>query len=244
MPPIENKRFEETRWSLISRAGSDDARAAEALEELCRHYWFPIYAFARRSGHTPEDAEDLTQDFFAKFFVGRDFRRAAEVAGKFRSYVLRAMKNHLISAHHRSQAKRRGGDAIVIPLDQADAESRLLGNLAGSGASLDHQFDHEWALAVVETVIVKLRDEYDRLGKEHVFDRLQEAIEGPPSNAFYEEAAKALGLNKSSTRVATHRLRLRYRALLQKEVADMLHEPTEAQVTGEIRHLFEALMSA
>lgn len=215
----------------------------EALEELCQQYWFPVYAYVRRSGHDLQDAEDITQDFFARFFARGSFRRAEEGNGRFRSYVLGAVRNHLISAHHASVAERRGGKVRIVSLDQEEAEARLAETVSFLQESLERQFDHEWALAVVEVVMGKLRDEYAKMGRPDVFELLHEAILGDAGGPIYRRAAEALSMKESSARVAAHRLRDRYRRLLREEVADLLDDPAEEAINEEIRYLFEALVA-
>ncbi len=243
MPPSEHKRFQETRWTLISRAGRDDEAATEALEELCQRYWFPIYAYVRLSGNKPEDAEDLTQDFFARFFTRRDFRQAKEGNGTFRSYVMRAVKNHLISAHLKATAQRRGGKMTIVSWDQTEAEVRLA-DVSADGASLGEIFDREWAVTLVTSVMERLRREYADANKSRYFNSLQEAIEGRPEGDFYSRAAKKLDLSDNAVRVAAHRLRVRYRALLRHEVAQLLDHPSEEEIEQEIHYLFKALLGA
>ena len=240
-PPADQVRFQETRWSLISRAGGDDRSAQEALEELCRNYWYPVYAYVRRNGRSAADAEDLTQEFFGKFFANGSFRQAKRTHGKFRAYMLRAVKNQLISMHLHETTERRGGRFTFVPLDQEAAEARLSMEAPDTEESPERLFDREWAVTVVETVLEKLRGEYRELGKEAFFDDLQEVIQGRPQEHFYRGLAERYDMNENAARVAAHRLRARYGRLLEKEVADLLDEPTEEQVREEIRYLFEVL---
>lgn len=243
-PPVpEQQRFEETRWSLISRAGGNDVSAKDAMDELCRHYWYPVYAYVRRSGQSPADAEDLSQDFFGRFFAEGTLRQLDRERGKFRSYVLKAVKNQLISNHLRNHTQRRGGHVTRIPLDQEVAEARFAQPLPTSEASPERLFDREWAVTVVESVLEKLHLEYDQLGKAAFFNSLQEIIQGRPESHFYTDLAKRFEMTENAVRVAAHRLRSRYGKLLKDEVADLLDNPTEEQIREEIRYLFEALTS-
>lgn len=245
MPPpsLEQKQFEETRWSLISRAGGDDPSAQEALDDLCQRYWYPVYAFIRRSGQAPADAEDLTQDFFRRFFAEGSFLQASRERGKFRSYVLKAVKNQMISSQIRSQTIRRGGLAVRLSLDQVGAEARLNQHEFFEDVAPERLFDHEWAVTIVETVLQRLRAEYEHLDKEALFDALSDVIQGRPDSNFYTMTAERFGMTENAVRVAAHRLRVRYGSLLQQEVADLLDNPSSDQVREEIRYLFEALTS-
>lgn len=240
----EQQHFGETRWSLISCAGKDDSTAKDALNELCRHYWDPVYAFVRRAGQSPADAEDVTQDFFGRFFAEDTLRQLDRERGKFRSYVLKAVKNQLISNHLREHTQRRGGHVTRLPLDQKEAEARLAQPLPTNEASPERLFDREWAVTVVEAVLDKLRSDYEHLGKATLFASLQDVIQGRPENHFYNELAERFEMTENAVRVAAHRLRARYGRLLKDEVADLLDHPTEEQIREEIRYLFEALTSS
>lgn len=242
-PLMEQKHFEETRWSLISRAGGSDRSAQEALDDLCQRYWYPVYAYIRRSGKAPADAEDLTQDFFRRFFAEGSFQKASRERGKFRSYVLRAVRNQMISSQIRSQTIRRGGLAIRLSLDQADAEARFSQHESSEEVAPERLFDHEWAVTIVESVLQKLRAEYGHLGKEDLFDVLSDVIQGRPDSNFYTTTAEQFEMTENAVRVAAHRLRVRYGSLLQQEVADLLDSPTQEEIREEIRYLFEALTS-
>ena len=167
----------------------------------------------------------------------------ARERGKFRSYVLKAVKNQLISNHIRNNTQRRGGQVTRIPLDQEFAEARLAQPLPTSESSPERLFDREWAVTVVESVLEKLRREYDQLGKAALFDSLQEIIQGRPESHFYTDLSERFEMTENAVRVAAHRLRSRYGKLLKDEVADLLDDPTDDQVREEIRYLFEALTS-
>jgi len=217
--------FHTTRWTLVLAAGRPGGVVAEeAFGELCAAYWFPLYAYVRRRGHGKEDAEDLTQAFFARLLQSRDFERLDAEKGRFRAYLLASLKHFLANDHHRAMAGKRGGGAVHFPLDWEDADSRF--QIADtSRPSPDVAFDREWALALLERVVPRLRDEFVAEGKGERFERLKEFLTLGKGEASYAEPAEELGVSESALRVAVHRMRKRYRELLREEVAQTLADP-------------------
>lgn len=234
-------RFATTRWSMVVDAGRE-ARAAQdghaALSQLCRTYWFPLYAHVRRRGFTAPEAEDLTQDFFARLLARGTIATADPARGRFRSFMLTMLDRFLADAWHSERAAKRGGGQERLSLDIGGAEERFL-RIADPGAPPDRAFDREWALTVLRTVLAKLETEYAAAGKAAQFSVLKPALTGPQDAQPYAELAVALGRNENAIKVAVHRLRQRYRALLEAEIAETVVSPAEGRL--ELQDLLRAL---
>ena len=232
-------RFEATRWSIVVAAGgADSEHARSALEHLCTAYWYPLYAFVRRQGQSPHDAQDLTQAFFARL-LARNFLGDADPAkGRFRSFLLGAMKHFLSDEWDRARAQKRGGGVQFIALDAESAETRYKLEPADE-ASPESNYDRRWALALLDEVLRRIRAEFARDGKEHVFDELKPALTG--AKIPCAEIAARLDVKEGAVRTAVHRLRTRYRDLLRAEIAGTVASP--AEVDAEMQHLFAALAS-
>lgn len=227
--------FATTRWTMVNDAGGPAGEtAALALEELCRIYWHPIYAFVRRHGYEREDAEDLTQGFFAHLLDRRAFSKLDARRGRFRSFLLACLKNYMANDYDRSRRAKRGGGVIHLPLDEAHADMRDI-----TSPNPEEIFDREWALALLKRVIDLLREEWEAREKEGDFDILKGflAIEG--DGASYADAAAGLEISETHVRVSVHRLRKRYRDLLRSEIAHTLCDP--ALVDEEWEALARAL---
>ena len=240
--PVDRGAFPATRWSLVSsvRAKSgDDPRAFQALEHLCRTYWEPLYAFARRQGLGPEDAQDATQGFFARLIDKETFRAADRERGRLRTFLLSAFDHFLSDERDKKNAWRRGGRAEIVPLDAGD-------HCAGEPCdelTPERQFNRQWALAVLQEALNTLERERALAGREREMTVLRGFLDasGDGGGQAYEEAAMALGWSLNATRVAVHRLRLRYRQLLQDQVAATLESEDPATVKDEMQALLEAL---
>ena len=233
--------FATTRWTVVLAAGQrHTAQANVALEELCRIYWFPLYAYVRRRGHTREDAEDLVQEFFARFLAKNYLAGLASERGRFRAFLLAALKHFLANEWDRAQTQKRGGGAAHLSLDWQTADTKFQ-VAAAAEPSPDRAFDREWALALLERVITRLSDECAAEGKAESFARLKPFLTAARSAMPYAQVAAELGLAEGAVRVAVHRLRRRYRELLRDEIAQTLSEP--AQVEEELRALFGAFGS-
>ena len=229
--------FATTHWSMVLAAGeSASAESAVALEALCRSYWYPLYAFARRKGNLPEDAQDLTQGFLALLVEKRLARRADPDLGRFRTFLLRAFTNYLCDQRRREQAVKRGGQCTFVPLDIRAVEERLAGDM---GASPELLFDRKWALTVVGEATGLLQAEYEREGKSLLFKALHPCLQGDAGLGGYAELGTRLGLSQGAVKVAVYRLRQRYRELLRAVVARTVNDPRE--IDDEIRHLVQAL---
>lgn len=230
--------FATTRWTVVLAAGRrHEPQAARALEELCAIYWFPLYAYVRRHGRSKEDAEDLTQGFFARFLERNYLEKLSSDKGRFRAFLLASLKHFLANQYDRVGRSKRGGGLAPLSLDWQDADSRYQVTPADQ-LSPDKLYDRAWAVTLLERVIGRLRDECAATGKAGLFDRLKEFLTVGKSAIPYPQAAADLELSEGAVRVAVHRLRRRYRELLREEIAQTLSDP--AQVEEEIRALFTA----
>ncbi|MGC3970033.1 MAG: sigma-70 family RNA polymerase sigma factor [Pirellulales bacterium] len=219
-------------------AGRGDAGGAVALAELCRGYWYPLYAYVRRRTGNPHDAQDLTQAFFAELLEHEKLAAALPERGKFRAFLLTALRNFLVNEHERATAKKRGGDAAVLSLDFADGESRW--NLEPySEETPERIFEREWTLTLLTHVLERLREEHEIAGKSELFAALRGTLDGSSGETSYSEIAAKLGLSNDAARQAAARLRRRYRELLRAEVLRTVAEP--ADVDAELRGLLENL---
>ncbi len=237
--PVEGGRFEQTRWSVVVAAGGRESKEARrALEELCATYWYPLYAFVRREGHGADDAQDLTQEFFARLLEKNWLRAVDKEKGKFRSFLLAAMRHFLANEWDRAHRLKRGGGQAILSLDAESAESRYALEPADP-VTADRIFERRWALTLLEQVLARLREEFVSVGREKLFEALKQALTG--EKIPYGEIASRLKLNEGAVRVAVHRLRLRYRELIRAEIAQTV--ATEDEVDAEVQHLFAALAS-
>ena len=230
--------FATTRWTLVRAAGQAASPLADqALESLCAAYWFPLYAYVRRHGFSKEDAEDLTQAFFAKLLARQDFTGLNQENGRFRAFLLAALKNFLANERDRAGRLKRGGNITHFSLDWQSADSRF--QIAdGRQIPPDAAYDREWTLALLERVLVRLRGESVAAGKEARFEHLKTYLSVGKGEIPYVSAAVALALDEGVVRVAVHRLRKRYRELLRNEVAQTLSDP--AMVEEELAVLLGA----
>jgi RNA polymerase sigma-70 factor (ECF subfamily) len=230
--------FATTRWSLVAAAGDPAApRAREALADLCRAYWFPVYAYARRRGHDHHAAQDLTQGFFARLLEKNDLAAADRTRGRFRSFLLTACQHFLANQHDHDTAKKRGGGRAHVPIDCTGADSRTTFEPAADDDP-ERVFDREWALGLLDRAVGELRAEYAASGRAKLFDALKDALAGG-ADVPYAEKARELGMTEGAVKVAVHRLRQRYRDRLRGLIADTVATPEE--VDDEIRDLFAAL---
>ena len=214
-----------------------ETRAREALEKLCRAYWYPLYAFVRSRGHSTADAQDLTQAFFARIIETGGFASADRERGRFRSYLLGAMKHFLANEWHRAQTQKRGGNVQFIEWDALDLEGRYAGS-SGLSNSPEHLFDREWALEIVSAALKALRDEMEKAGKIERFDVLKSSLTGE-GEIPREEIAARLEMSEGAVKVAVHRLRQRYRELLRAAIAETVNN--EADLNDEMHYLVEVL---
>lgn len=231
-------RFNETHWTMVLAAGQKDSRAKAALEELCRIYWYPLYAFVRRQGHSKVDAEDLTQEFFARLLARDDLATVDRGKGKFRSFLLASMKHFLANEWDRAQAQKRGGGKRILSINLEDSELKYAMEPAHV-MTPDKLYDRRWAMTVLEQVMVKLRKEMSAEGKTDQFEQMKVFLAESRGDARYAKVAENLGLSEAAVKTAVHRLRKHYRRLLVAEIADTVE--TQLDVEQELRHLLAAL---
>jgi len=238
-PPLMNQWFVTTHWSVVLAAGqSADAQASAALELLCRAYWYPLYAFIRRQGYNPEDAEDLTQGFFARLLDKDYLADVDRRKGRFRSFLLRALKCFLADEHDKATATKRGGGQIPISLDAQAAEERYQQEPVRDWAP-ERVFDRQWALTVLKQAREHLKDEYFAAGKGDLFEKLKCYYDQDETTVAYSDAAAQLGLPENTLKSHVRRLRRRYRQLLREEMAHTVSDP--AEIEAEIRYLLEVV---
>ncbi|MEY4385770.1 MAG: hypothetical protein RLY20_1053 [Verrucomicrobiota bacterium] len=230
--------FATTRWTVVLAAGNKTTPHSDrALEELCRAYWFPLYAYVRRRGHAKEDAEDLVQAFFARFLAKNYLAGLSAERGRFRAFLLASLKNFLANEWKKSQRLKRGGGDTVLSLDWETADTKFQ-VAATNEPSPDKAFDREWAVALLAQVIERLRAECAADGKAAQFEQLKIFLTSGKGAVPHAEVAKSLGMDEGAVRVAAHRLRKRYRELLRDEIAHTLADAS--QVDEELRALFGA----
>jgi RNA polymerase sigma factor (sigma-70 family) len=232
--------FVTTRWSVVLAAQGDSTEADAALEKLCRIYWWPLYGFVRRQGYKPEEAQDLTQAFFARLLERRDLETVRQERGRLRSYLLASLKNFLSKARHRELTVKRGEGRPLISLDDLLARERA--DLEPSSTlSADKVYERRWALTLLEQVLVRLGAEYKAAGKLPLFDRLKELLAGESGQPSQAEIAAEMGMSENAVKQAFHRLRHRYRQLLHEEIAHTVAVPDD--VEDELRHFIAILQT-
>lgn len=232
-------RFATTQWSLVVAAGDRDCKDADAaLERLCARYWYPIFAFIRREGYSVEEAEDLTQAFFARMIEKSVVREADRSRGRFRTFLLASCRNFLSNERDRTLAAKRGGGRAMLSLDLAAAEARYQRALAHHETP-ERLYDRQWCLTLVATVLDELRDDYVSEGKGELFDRLRGFLTADDDTGSQALAAQDLEMSIAAVKVAVHRLRKRYRQALRAHVADTV--ASNEDVEDERRYLLAAL---
>jgi RNA polymerase sigma-70 factor (ECF subfamily) len=228
-----------THWSLVLAAvDADDVRGRKALARLCQVYWYPLYAFVRRQGHDPHDAQDLTQDFFTQLLEKDYLGDVDRSKGKFRSFLLTALKHFLSKEWARAKTLKRGGGRAFVPLDTLSAEDRYRRE-PEDNATPDRLFERRWALTLLDRVLTRLGEEYEAMGKQTLFAHLQGCLTGDRKSLPYAEIAATMGMTEGAVKVAVHRLRQHYRGVLRDEIAQTVVDP--AEIDDEIRQLFSAL---
>jgi RNA polymerase sigma factor (sigma-70 family) len=239
--PHSPKEFTTTHWSVVLLAGeSASVEADQALENLCRTYWYPLYAYVRRQGRSADDAQDLTQDFFARLLEKKYLRLADPQRGRFRTFLLSSLKNFLINEWEKSRTAKRGGADVTFSLDEQDAEGRYLAEPV-DGLTPDRIYEKRWAVTLLEKVLARLREKYLMEDKAPLFEALKPYVWGETLMNGYDEVAARLNMSTGALRVAMHRLRESYRELLRDEVARTVASP--AEIDEELRQLVAALRS-
>ncbi len=233
--------FRTTHWSVVLAAGGGQTETARhALERLCENYWYPLYCCVRRHGHSPENAQDLTQAFFAKVLEKNQIALADRERGRFRTFLLRSLENFLRSQHRDASAQKRGGGRAIISLDAQTAEERYASEPVDK-LSPEALFERQWAGAVLESVLGSLRREFSLRGRQDLFEALEPHLWGDDTSTPYGKIGAGLNMTMVAVRVTLHRLRQRFQELLREEIAHTLENP--AEVEDELRALRRALAS-
>jgi RNA polymerase sigma-70 factor (ECF subfamily) len=237
--PCKDSGFATTHWSVVMAAGKNHStQAADALEQLCRTYWYPLYAFVRRHVAEAHDAEDLTQEFFTRFLAKEYFGRADPALGRFRSFLLACLKNFLAEQRRQARRLKRGGGQTTISWDSQTAEERYRLEPADP-VTPEQVYDRRWALTLLETVLARLAEEQSAAGKDRVFAQLKDYLWGETRETSYGETAAHLGMTEGAVKVTVHRLRRRLRDLLREEVAHTVAAGEE--IDEELRHLIAVI---
>jgi RNA polymerase sigma factor (sigma-70 family) len=237
-------QFRTTNWSVVLLSAQSQVPGSQsALADLCRLYWYPLYAFVRRRGYSAQDAEDLTQGFFLTLLERKSLRKVTPEKGKFRSFLLASLKNHLIDSFERTNSIKRGGHIEFVGIDLESGEERYLGESANT-MNAESAFDARWAMTLLTHVIERLRVEYSAHGKESLFNTLQPFLDPTNSGELpsYEEVAKQLQASLGGAKTLIHRFRKRHSEILREEVARTVSDP--AAVDEEIHALCDALIAS
>ena len=232
------REFNTTHWSVVLAARGESKDAQEALAKLCRVYWYPLYAFVRRQGHSHQDAEDLIQGFFARLLERKDLESVQRERGRFRSYLLVALKHFVLNRDLRARAEKRGGGYSLISLDEVEAEEKFAQEPADQSTP-EKIFERRWALALLDKVLERLRQEHEATGRLRLFDTLRGFLSNEPAEQSQAQIGEQLGLSPGAVKQAVWRLRQRYRELLHDEVANTV--ATAADIDDELRHLVAVL---
>jgi RNA polymerase sigma factor (sigma-70 family) len=237
--PFKDGGFATTHWSVVTAAGKGDSpQAADALAQLCRTYWYPLYTYVRRQGHGAQDAEDLTQEFFARFLAKEYFGRADPALGRFRSFLLACLENFLAEQGRQARRLKRGGGQTVVSWDSRTAEERY--SLEPADLTTPEQvYDRRWALTLLEAVLARLAEEQSATGKRETFDQLKGYLWEEAREVSYAETGARLNMTEGAVKVAVHRLRRRLRHLLREEVAQTVAGGED--VDEELRHLISVI---
>jgi RNA polymerase sigma-70 factor (ECF subfamily) len=232
--PTSHRQFATTHWSVVlaARDGSPE-QAARAWERLCTSYWYPLYAYLRRTGHAPHDAQDFTQSFLARMIERRDLASVVRERGKFRSFLLGLLKHFLSDEWKRASAQKRGGGQQLVSIDEEAAESKYRIDPAHH-TTPDVEFDRQWGFTVLERVLERLRKSYEERERGDLFAALQPALGGGVTMK-YADIAGALGVSENTVKVAAHRLRKEFGEILRDEIAQTVSD--EREIDEEIRQL-------
>ena len=234
----KNHSFDNTRWTIVLAAGGgNSSQADKALDVLCHSYWYPLYAFVRRRGYEAHDAQDLTQEFFARLLSKNYLRSVDRKKGKFRSFLLASLEHFLANDWRRAHAQKRGGLNSFIAWDEESPEHHY--TRLGSGLSPNELFEQQWALALLEQVLTRLQKEFGDAGKGVLFERLKIFLTGEKQVVSYRELAGDLDTTEAALKMTVSRMRRRYGELLREEVANTVADPGE--IEGELSALFAAL---
>ena len=231
--------FTTTHWSVVLAAGHDSSPGSqEALEKLCRTYWYPLYAYTRRRGYNPHDAQDLTQGFFARLLARNDLAQVHPQKGRFRSFLLASLQHFLADEWDKASADKRGGQATILSLDEPTAEQRYQQEPAND-LSPERIYDRRWALTVLDRAQAGLKAEFVADGKSDLYEALKVFLSGEKPGQTHAQVAARLGKSSDAVRCAVQRLRQRYGELIRTEVAHTVARP--GQIDEEIRHLLAVI---
>jgi RNA polymerase sigma factor (sigma-70 family) len=232
--------FVTTHWSVVLAAQGQSPAADEALEKLCRTYWWPLYGFVRRNGHNPEEAQDLTQGFFELLLERHDLNAVRREKGRLRSYLLVSLKNFMAKARRRELAIKRGEGRALVPLEELLARERI-GAEPSDSLTADRIFERRWALTLLEQVLMRLESEYRATGNGRLFECLKGFLSDESGQRSQAEVATEVGMTENAVKQAFHRLRRRYRELLRDEIAQTVAVPGD--VEDEMRHFISVLQT-
>ena len=230
--------FTTTQWSVVLTAQGESPCAREALEKLCRTYWWPLYGFVRRQGYAPEEAQDITQGFFALLLERRDFDAVRQEKGRLRSYLLACLKNYVAKARRREMAVKRGEGKPLVPLEELIARERVDLEPADK-LSADRIYERRWALTILEQVLTRLESEYRAADRSTLFEQLKQLLTDEADRPSQAQIARELGMRENAVKQALHRLRQRYRLLLRDEIAQTVALPSD--VEDELRYFISIL---
>jgi RNA polymerase sigma-70 factor (ECF subfamily) len=232
--------FATTHWSMVLTARGESPQAHEALERLCRSYWWPIYGFVRRQGYAPEEAQDLTQSFFAFLLERKGLDTVGPEKGLLRSFFLASVKNFLANSRRSAMAGKRGNGRAALPLQEfVGREHAHLEPI--DTLTADRIYEREWALTLLDQVLGRLAEEYHMAGNAPLFDRLKQLLAGEPDRPSQAQIAQELGMTENAVKQAFHRLRRRYGDLLRDEIAETVTKP--AEIEDELRHFIAVLQN-
>jgi RNA polymerase sigma factor (sigma-70 family) len=233
------REFLTTRWSVVLAAGAEGASvAAEAMQQLCRVYWYPLYAFVRRCGNSPDDAQDLTQEFFALLLKRSDLAGVRREKGRFRSFLLASAKHFLSNERKKARRLKRGGGRHIISIDSCSAEHRYACE-PSHDLTPEQLFERRWVMTLLDNTLDQLRGEFIKAGKAAVFERLSVFLTGDENGPRYGDVGADLGLTEASVKMAVSRLRRRYRQILRTQIGQTV--AGEEDIKAEIQHLFTVL---
>jgi RNA polymerase sigma factor (sigma-70 family) len=230
--------FATTHWSVVLEAQGESPAAHEALEKLCRTYWRPIFAFLRRQGIPPEEAEDITQGFFAELLERRSLSAVRKEKGRLRSFLLGGLKYFLANEERRAMAIKRGKGLRLVPLEELRADEGIEME-PSDPVTAEMIYERRWALTVLEHVLSRLKDEYRAAGNATLFDSLKQLLPDEPGSPSQAEIAARLGMTENAVRQAFYRFRRRYQSLLREEIAHTVATPGD--IEDELRHLIAVL---
>jgi RNA polymerase sigma factor (sigma-70 family) len=230
--------FTTTHWSVVLEAQGDSPAAQQALEKLCRIYWRPIYSFVRRQGIGPEEAEDLTQGFFALLLEREDLNTVRKEKGRLRSYLIASLKNFLTDESRHAMAIKRGKGQRLIPLEELGVDERIQMEPPAL-VTAEQIYEHRWASTLLEHVLSRLKDQYQAAGNAALFDSLKQLLPDEPGAPSQADVAAQLGVTENAVRQAFHRFRRRYQLLLREEIAHTVATPSD--IEDELRHLISVV---